>query len=102
MSYNSRGEEILKVNSSSVDLAREIVLENISFFEWMNMENILISIKKEDLTLLDEVNMEVLEDYLSEFLNEDLIERKIEIINSRKEPYYRRKQIKKKKRFGIF
>lgn len=90
------------MNSSSHDLAREIVLENISFFEWMNMENILISIKKEDLALLDEVNMEVLENYLKDFLKEDLIEQKVESINDRKEFSYRRKQIKKKKVFGLF
>lgn len=90
------------MNSSSQDLAREIVLENISFFEWMNMENILISIKKEDLALLDEVNMEVLENYLKDFLKEDLIEQKVESINDRKELSYRRRQIKKKKIFGLF
>lgn len=90
------------MNSSSNDLAKEIVLENISFFEWMNMENILISIRKEDLTLLDDVNMEVLENYLNDFLAQGLIEKKVESINDSKESCYRRKQIKKKKVFGIF
>ena len=67
----------------------------------MNMENILISIKSEDLALLEEVNMEVLESFLCEFQREDLVEVKHQTKN---EAFYRRVQIrhKKKKILGIF
>ncbi len=81
------------------ELAQEIILENISFFEWMNMENILISIKSEDLSLLDDVDMEALESYLKEFEKIGQIEVKYEAKN---EAFFRRVQIKKKKRFLFF
>lgn len=107
MFYNRWGEGNFKVNSKTnenlqnddMDLAKEIILENISFFEWMNMENLLISIKSEDLSLLDEVNMEVLESYLNEFIKEGLVEVKHEAKN---EAFYRRVQIKKKKFLKFF
>lgn len=86
-------------SKSNNDLAKEIILENISFFEWMNMENILISIKSEDLSLLDEVNMEVLEGYLQVFEKEKLVEVKH---GHKNEAFYRRVQIKKKKLLGVF
>ncbi|MFG1485549.1 hypothetical protein ABMA77_05740 [Halobacteriovorax sp. RZ-1] len=94
---NSKTDKNLQ--NDDMDLAKEIILENISFFEWMNMENLLISIKSEDLSLLDEVNMEVLESYLNEFIKEGLVEIKYEAKN---EAFYRRVQIKKKKFLKFF
>ncbi|MFG1499133.1 hypothetical protein ABMA70_02915 [Halobacteriovorax sp. XZX-3] len=94
---NSKMQHTFK--DDEIDLAKEIILENISFFEWMNMENLLISIKSEDLSLLDDVNMEVLEAYLNEFIREGLVEVKHEAKN---EAFYRRVQIKKKKFLKFF
>lgn len=51
-------------------VASEIILENLSFYEWMNIENILISIDPVDLVLIDEISLDELKDLLDSLVKE--------------------------------
>ncbi|EQC51665.1 hypothetical protein [Bacteriovorax sp. DB6_IX] len=51
-------------------VASEIILENLSFYEWMNIENILISIDPVDLVLIDEISLDDLKDLLDSLVKE--------------------------------
>jgi hypothetical protein len=68
------------------EFLKDILLENLSFYEWMNMENILISIDPKDLTLIHEVGMDQLENCLEELVKNKEVELKVE----NKEARYKR------------
>lgn len=58
------------------DLAKEILLENLSFYEWMNIENILISITPEDLVLIESLTLDELKSCIKELMKEKFVEEK--------------------------
>lgn len=51
-------------------IGNEILLENLSFYEWMNIENILISITPEDLVLIESLSLDELKDILTRLIKQ--------------------------------
>ena len=56
------------------EIVKEILLENLSFFEWMNMENLLISIDEKDMVLIRDINMDELNLCLNELIKLKMLE----------------------------
>ena len=73
------------------ELAKEILLENLSFYEWMNIENILISITPADLVLIESLSLDEVKQILDILVKEGIVDKKHE----NKEFHYKR--IHKKK-----
>lgn len=74
-------------------LEKEILLETLSFYEWMNLENILIGIDPKDLVLIESMAYEDLHSLLDELVKEGHLELKLE---SQDERFYKRTLVKKK------
>jgi len=82
------------------ELAKEILLENLSFYEWMNIENILISITQADLVLIESLSLDELKSILESLIKDGVVEKKKE----NKEFHYKRihKKSLKSKLLKIF
>lgn len=57
------------------ELAQDILLENLSFYEWMNIENILISIDSKDLVLIENLTMDELKSILTHLCKKGHVEK---------------------------
>lgn len=68
------------------DIAKDILLENLSFYEWMNIENILISIDPQDLVLIEDLSLDELKSLLKSLCKSGHVEEK----ELDKEPQFRR------------
>ena len=57
-------------------IVSEILSENLSFYEWMNIENILISINEQDLVLIRDISLDELKLCLDNLCEMDSVEKK--------------------------
>lgn len=80
-----------KSSKEKSEIEKEIILENLSFYEWMNLEKILIGLNASDMTLLEDFEFGELEDLLNSLCKDGHLETKSES----KETFYKR-IIKKK------
>ena len=58
------------------EIIEEILLENLSFYEWMNIENLLISINEQDLVLIREITLDKLKSVLDKLCKESDVQKK--------------------------
>jgi hypothetical protein len=58
------------------EIAQDILLENLSFYEWMNIENILISIDPKDLVLIEDLSLDELKAVLKTLCKSGHVEEK--------------------------
>ena len=78
-------------NSDTNTLEKEIILENFSFYEWMNFEKLFIGLSDADLAIVELVDLGELDLILDELLKEGHLEEKLE----NKERFFKR-TLKKK------
>lgn len=68
-------------------LEKEIILENFSFYEWMNFEKLLIGLNDADMSIVDSLDLGELEEILSFLISSGHLEEKMQD----KERFYKRK-----------
>lgn len=70
------------------DICEEILLETFSFYEWQNIERVLISLKKQDLVLIENLSLDELKEVINSLVKKGQLESKRE----NNEFHYRRIQ----------
>ncbi len=80
----------------TLSLEEEIILENLSFYEWTNFEKLLIGLSPSDLTIVESMEYGELENMLLNLVKRKYLEVKSENSNNKEEHFYKRILNKKK------
>ena len=83
-------------SSQNLTLEEEIILENLSFYEWTNFEKLLIGLNPSDLVIVESIKYGELEKMLLSLNKRSYLEIKIENSDNKEEKFYKR-ILKKKK-----
>lgn len=69
-----------------LEVVEEILLETLSFYEWQNIEKILISLNSKDLILIESITLDEMNIAIKGLIRKGMLEKKFE----NKEFFYKR------------
>lgn len=69
-----------------LEVVEEILLETLSFYEWQNIEKILISLNSKDLILIESITLDEMNLAIKGLIRKGMLEKKFE----NKELFYKR------------
>lgn len=69
-----------------LEIHEEILLETLSFYEWQNIEKILISLNSKDLVLIETLTLDEMKKIINQLVDKGMVEKQIK----KNEIFYRR------------